>query len=252
MHLPSDAGVRQLFRDNGVVVVRDFLDPTAAATLAHIAISAATRFASHIRRSSDEGSLDYRVVTGDVIKREAAPLYMLYESADLLAWIRHVTMTEELDRSSHLRSAININVLDTAGQQYRWHNDAVPFTVLLFLTTLPSSAGGEFLIRTRPDEVMTIPPAAGHLVLMDGRRCAHAVAPLRADVLRVTVPMVFPAVQVERPAGLDEYLYSETGTRDSGLGGSAARDAGIRTLDSAAQRLGTRVPVAGPPGTTPR
>jgi hypothetical protein len=103
---------------------------------------------------------------------------------------------------------VNVNVLQTAGQQYRWHTDAVPFTVLVFLTTLPADSGGEFLIRTRMGELMTIPARAGQLVLMDGRQCAHAVAPLRDDILRITVPMVFPAYQIERPRGLDDYLYS--------------------------------------------
>ena len=59
--------------------------------------------------------------------------------------------------------------------------------------------------------LLTIPPTAGQLVLMDGHRCAHAVAPLRADAARITVPMVFPAVQIDRPAGLDDYLYATSG-----------------------------------------
>ena len=59
-----------------------------------------------------------------------------------------------------------------------------------------------------PGTVMSIAPAAGSLVLMDGRRCAHAVAPLREDALRISVPMVFPEVEDRRPAGLDDYLYA--------------------------------------------
>jgi hypothetical protein len=73
------------------------------------------------------------------------------------------------------------------------------------------SAGGEFLIRTRQDQVMTVAPVAGELVLMDGQQCAHAVAPLRENALRITVPMVFPAYHLKRPPGLDDYLYREDG-----------------------------------------
>jgi hypothetical protein len=58
---------------------------------------------------------------------------------------------------------------------------------------------------------MTVAPLAGELVLMDGQQCAHAVAPLLEDALRITVPMVFPAYPVNRPPGLDDYLYRQGG-----------------------------------------
>lgn len=208
MQLPPAEDLRQAFHERGFVLVPDFLEPHGSADLAALATAVTARFGLHIHRPSGDGTLDYRVVTGDVIRTEAGPIYALYESSDLLTWIRGVTMTEKVSRSPHLRSAVNINRLDTSGQQYLWHNDAVPFTVLLFLTTLPDSAGGEFLIRTGSEQVATIRPAAGHLLLMDGQQCMHAVAPLRENVLRLTVPMVFPAVQTERPPGLDDFIYS--------------------------------------------
>ena len=34
-----------------------------------------------------ESTLDYRVVTGEVIKEEAASIYEIYESTGLLEWI---------------------------------------------------------------------------------------------------------------------------------------------------------------------
>lgn len=208
MRLPAGDEGRTLFEQRGVLLVPDFLSAAEADGLAVRATSLAARRALHIRRSSDGTTLDYRVVTGDVIREEAGDLFEMYESARLLDWIRRVADAQDVGRSPYLRSAVNINVLDTAGQQYRWHTDAVPFTALVFLTTLPTSAGGEFLIRTRQDEVMTVPPVAGQFVLMDGRQCAHAVAPLRENIVRITIPMVFPAYQIERPPGLDDYLYS--------------------------------------------
>ena len=206
--LPVQGDVRESLRREGVAVVLNSLDSQATSTLAQVARAAATRDALQIRRSSDEGSLDYRVVTGDAIRSDARPIFSLYESAELLTWIRRVTGKGEVQRSPHLRSAVNINLLDTPGQEYRWHYDAVPFTAVLFLTTIPASAGGELLVRTITGRLLRIAPTAGQLVLMDGHRCAHAVAPLRAHAERITVPMVFPAVQVDRPPGLDDYLYA--------------------------------------------
>jgi hypothetical protein len=211
LRLPRADDVSNVFGQRGVLLVPDFLGPAEADAFAACASTVAARRALHIRRSSDGSTLDYRVVTGDVIKEEAASLYDLYESASLLEWIRRVAGTKDVGVSPHVRSAVNINVLDTAGQQYRWHTDAVPYTVLVFLTTLPASAGGELLVRTRDNDVMTVRPVAGQLVLMDGQQCAHAVAPLRENAVRITVPMVFPAYRVERPPGLDDYLYAMEG-----------------------------------------
>lgn len=208
LRLPREEEVHQRFRDSGILLVRDALDAAAASDLEGEALALAGRAGRHIRRASDAGVLDYRVITGDVIRTDAPRLHAIYESAELLDWIRAVTGTATVALSPHQRSAINVNVLDTAGQEYRWHTDAVPFTVLLFLTTVPASAGGELLVRTDPGAVMAIAPVAGSLVLMDGRRCAHAVAPLREDALRISVPMVFPEVEDRRPAGLDDYLYA--------------------------------------------
>ena len=211
MRLPAGDDVRRRFEQQGALLVSDFLSPAESEVLAARAASVAAQWALHIRRSSEGSTLDYRVVTGDVIQKDAAPIYEMYEATQLLEWIRRVTASPTVGLSPHVRSAVNINVLDTVGQQYRWHTDAVPFTTLLFLTTLPSSAGGELLIRTRQDQVMTVAPAAGQLVLMDGQQCAHAVAPLRDNTLRITVPMVFPAYHIKRPPGLDDYLYRESG-----------------------------------------
>ena len=196
------------------------IDPEASAALAALAQQLLARLGVHVVRRSGDDTLDYRVVTGDVIQAEAPPLWNLFASADLLAWIRDVTGVGEVTRSPHLRSAVNINCLDTAGQGYPWHTDAVPFTGLLFLTTLPASAGGEFLIRRNPGGsasrnppydspgVVAIRPVNGEFLLMDGARCAHAVAPLRENTLRLSVPMVFPAAPSARPDGLDDFLYS--------------------------------------------
>jgi hypothetical protein len=208
VRLPPAGDVQDAFRENGFVLVRRFLDEDESAELAVVAADVIRRSAVHIVRTSGTDTLDYRVVPGDVIRADASPIYALYASARLLQWVRAVTLSDPVSRSPHLRSAVNINCLDTSGQRYPWHTDAVPFTAVLFLTTLPESAGGEFLIRTAPDGLVTIRPVSGELLLMDGRRCAHAVAPLRENTRRVTIPMVFPDGPTERPQGLDDFLYS--------------------------------------------
>ena len=242
MFLPAASQLRGAFHENGFALVRGMIDSEASAALAALAQQLLARRGVHIVRRSGDDTLDYRVVTGDVIQREAPPLWNLFASADLLAWIRDVTDAGEVTRSPHLRSAVNVNCLDTAGQGYPWHTDAVPFTGLLFLTTLPESAGGEFLVRRNPGGsasrnppytdpggsatrnppytdaasrnpphdagVVAIRPVNGEFLLMDGARCAHAVAPLRENTLRLSVPMVFPAAPSARPDGLDDFLYS--------------------------------------------
>jgi hypothetical protein len=176
-----------------------------------VATSLATRYGAHVIRRNDEDTLDYHVVTGDLIKSEAPLLFALYTAPQLLSWIRGVTQMKDLAISPHLRSSININCLTEAGQHYPWHTDAVPYTALLFLSTLSAAAGGEFLIRaTNERGLMRIPPRRGDFVFMDGKRCAHAVAPLACNSIRLTVPMVYPIENAERPRGLDDYLYNST------------------------------------------
>ena len=159
------------------------------------------------RRHGGDG-LSYSVVTGDRILEDAGILSAMYTSVEMLEWIRALTDLPTLTRSPHRLSAVNVNCLTRAGQRYPWHRDAVPFTAILFVTSLPASAGGQLLVRSADGGRVSIPPIGGDLVLLDGARCPHAVAPLSIDVLRVTVPMVYPVAHVERPSGLDEYLYA--------------------------------------------
>ena len=160
-----------------------------------------------VDRRSGAGGLAYGVVTGDRIEASAPLLFALYTSPALLSWIRLVTGNPAVSRSPHRLSAININCLTQPGQQYPLHRDAVPYTALLFLNDVPASVGGEFLIDSLHGARTTIQPSAGTFVLMDGASCPHGAVPLREAALRLTMPMVFPAVHLERPEGLDEYLY---------------------------------------------
>jgi 2OG-Fe(II) oxygenase superfamily len=159
------------------------------------------------RTSGDRGRLWYRVVTGDTIAERCPALFAVYHSDEMLDWIRALTESPSVSTSPHLRSSININCLDRTGQGYPGHVDATPFTAVLFLSSLSTGDGGEFQIQSAEGDRVGIRPHAGDLIVMDGTRCPHGVAPLRRQVVRLTVPMVYPAGHGARPAGLDEFLY---------------------------------------------
>jgi hypothetical protein len=208
LQLPPVRVARAALREQGFVIARDWLPGVMVATLADAAAAVAVRQAVYVTRSAEKNTLDPRVVTGELIKSQAPALFALYASWPFLSWIREVTGVADLTTSPFLRSSININCLTQPGQHYAWHTDAVPFTALLFLTTLRASAGGAFLIRSaRSGSVIAIQPTRGELILMDGTRCEHAVAPLTRRVCRLTVPMVYPAESVARPRVLDQYRY---------------------------------------------
>jgi hypothetical protein len=206
-HLPPVDDARAALRRHGYVHVPRWLDEDVASSFATLAHDTVERYGTRIVRFSEDDVLDHEVVTGEFIQSYARRLFELYSSDALLTWVRTVGRVADLDLSSNLRSSINVNCLRYSGQGYPWHNDAVPFTALLFLTTLADSDGGEFLIRSARGPLVRIQPVRGDLVLLDGHRCAHAVAPLLTEVCRLTVPMVYPAARVARPTWLDKYLY---------------------------------------------
>jgi hypothetical protein len=206
LHLPRARDCQDSFSGDGFVVVPDCVTRPEASPLVEAARRVAGSAVSIDHRSADAG-LAYSVVSGDRIQRDAPLLFDLYTSADLLQWVRDVTGCRTVSRSPHLRSAVNLNCLTRPGEQYPLHRDAVPYTALLFLSDLDAEAGGAFVIDPPQRERVRIQPVLGCFVLMDGSRCEHGVEPLRRPALRLTMPMVFPALHVERPEGLDEYLY---------------------------------------------
>ena len=207
IQLPPARDCQDAFTGDGFVVVLDCITGDHAATLVEAARRVAGSAAVSIDRRSADRGLAYSVVSGDRIQTDAPLLFDFYMSAELLEWVREVTGCGTVSRSPHLRSAVNLNCLTRPGERYPFHRDAVPYTALLFLSDLDAGDGGAFVIEPLQRERVRIQPALGCFVLMDGSRCPHGVEPLRRPAMRLTLPMVFPALDVERPEGLDEYLY---------------------------------------------
>jgi len=147
--------------------------------------------------------LRYRVVTGAGVRSEWPELFAIYQSSELRECVPAVF------NSSHLRSAINVNAMGEPGEIYRWHHDAAGFTLLLYLSDSREQDGGALELRPPgATAAMSWLPVAGTVVLMDGTRCLHRVAPIAQPHERISIPMVFTTdPNDERPAGLDDYLY---------------------------------------------
>jgi 2OG-Fe(II) oxygenase superfamily len=170
------------------------------------------------RTGGDLGVLRYSVVTGGVIRANWPELFNAYTDPVLREWIKVVTGENEIHVSSHLESAININVLARPGDVYRWHFDAIAYTLLLYLTDSEVEDGGALELYPNLHEPVpsnlcgmrkvTYVPRTGDAVLMDGTCCYHRVAPVLRQHLRISIPMVFPrTAEHSRPADLDSYIY---------------------------------------------
>jgi hypothetical protein len=212
---------KELFRRSRYAVFEDAIDPEACARWCTTALQLAQRYAEQIERRSDGHLLRYQVVTGEVLREHWQELFDFYHAPETHDWVRLVTGADAIFASPNLRSAININIMREPGEVYRWHFDAVPYTALLYLTTSAREDGGalEFYPNVgssagqadlRDGEKISLLPRAGTVVMMDGTRCYHRVAPLLRKHVRLCIPMVFPATaEHERRSELDSYLYAE-------------------------------------------
>ena len=202
---------RQEFSRDKLVLIRDAVSSEVILKWSSIAEELVEDYGVDIHRENDGMPLDYRVVTGDVIRQHWRELYDFYTSPKTRDWVRNLTGDGHIFVSRNLKSSVNINSMRTPGQIYRWHTDAIPYTLLLFLTDVPESDGGALEITPAGcgDSPVAIQPRAGSIVLMDGSICRHRVAPLLSPRQRLTVPMVYPTVEDDsRPPGLDDYLYA--------------------------------------------
>jgi len=208
IELPSpELLARDFVRDTYVACPKILSDQRAGA-MREIARALIHKHAREVERQDGEHLLRYRVVTGEVIRREWPELFEVYESAVMREWVARVTGSPQIFNSSHLESAININAMGVPGEIYRWHTDAAGFTFILYLTDARDEDGGLLEVRPPGADVTTIRTAAGTGVLMDGTRCLHRVSAILRRHERISIPMVFTAEpHHQRPPGLDDYLY---------------------------------------------
>jgi hypothetical protein len=216
--LSSPDPLRVDFQRDRVVVVHHALPSSLIARWRYHALGL-RRFAATVTRRESGFDLIYRVLTGDHIRVHWPELFAFYNNGDLLAWVKNVTGDSTTSLSQHIRSAVNLNILDTTDCRYRWHFDVMSYTVLLYLTDCAPQDGGALNLipdcqkHIPPDlataRITQIWPRAGTIVVMDGTRCYHSVAPMLRKALRLSVPLVFPnsEASVRRPPGLDAYLY---------------------------------------------
>jgi 2OG-Fe(II) oxygenase superfamily len=218
--LPSSIASKEWFTDNGYLIVDKVIPPDLCDSWRQTALRIAQDTGRSIRKETGNDLLQYRVVTGETIKDCWPELYDFYSAPDLRSWISELTGTQGIALSSHLQSAININVLNEPGEVYRWHFDAVPYTALLYLSDSQPEDGGflEFYPNANLKNSETLPaqekiqflPRRGSLVLMDGTRCYHRVSPILRRHERISIPMVFPTQSRQaRPENLDSYLYDQ-------------------------------------------
>jgi hypothetical protein len=206
--LPDGAAIRAEFARRRFACVPRFLPEKLATEWAEMAATVSCEHAVPIVRGGED-RLSYLVVTGEAIREHWPSLFALYQSEGMRLWVAQVTGEPRIFTSPHLASAININRLESPDNIYRWHYDAVAYTLLLYLTSTGDAGGALEIIDPGSGELVRIPPEAGLAVLMDGTKCRHRSAPLTRPTLRLSIPMVYPATrQHQRPPDLDEYLYA--------------------------------------------
>lgn len=150
----------------------------------------------------------YEVVTGEVIEERLPWLTALYRQ-QLLDFASDVA-GRPLKVAESLRSAVNFNALRGRAARYEWHVDSNPVTGLLFASSHPPGSGGELVFEVDGAR-FGIYPRAGLFLAFDARKHPHTVLPLRADDLRISVPMnfYFEGEQETRPPDLDSYIFGE-------------------------------------------
>jgi len=209
------------FAHNRFIIVPDALPRFLVEHWRHQALRT-IQHARVIARHDGTHDLVYRVVTGDIIRDHWPELFAFYQDEQTVGWVRQVTGDAGIGPSARILSAVNLNIMDSKEAVYRWHFDAVPYTVLIYLTDTNPEDGGalELVPGCRPHEVPDLSvaqivqhfPSAGTIVLMDGTRCYHRVGPMLRAALRLSIPLVYSASNAtQRPPDLDSYLYAEPG-----------------------------------------
>jgi hypothetical protein len=172
------------------------------------------------REDAEAFELPTHIVDSAAVARELPWIPELYTG--LLRDLAQLLSDEPVSTAANIHRGARIQVQKGDTERYECHVDTCPITGLLYVTDHPVGAGGELVVANRGDvlgrdavdhDASRIHPVAGHLILFDGRRRTHYVAPLRKPGdLRVVIPMVFFTASCSedmRPPELDHYLGLE-------------------------------------------
>lgn len=168
------------------------------------------------REARQDYELAFRAVDGKVLAQRLPWLRTLYERD--FRDLAQLTTSEPVSLMSDDRFAIAISI-HTFPDRYECHVDTNPIEAILYVTTHREGDGGELVVSNHEQamsmqevdaDATIIEPKAGHLVLFDGRRHSHYVAPLKASgAERVAVVMNYYVPswpEIMRPTDLNRHL----------------------------------------------
>ena len=206
----AERSLRQM-QAEGVCVLPQFLTSDSVAAmvaecdqLAPLAHRSAPRRNPYLTKASRDDSTTSATVLYDSLEvlaydqfPHSSPLRRLYESDELLHFIRRCLGLEVLYRYADPFGALNVSIM-RGGDVLDWHFDMTDFVVSIALQEAES--GGEFehspgiredgeqaiagLLAGDRTRVRVAPMTPGTLMLFNGRRSMHRVSPIRGSTPR--------------------------------------------------------------------
>jgi len=206
-------------RDEGVCVLPQFITSAAVQSmvdecnrLAPLAHRSAPKRNPYLTQASGDGTAtavlydSLEVLAYDHFPT-ASPLRQLYESDELLEFIRSCLGVAKLFRYADPFGALNVSIMRD-GDVLDWHFDMTDFVVSIALQSAES--GGDFenaanirgsddddqvvaavLQGRAPDRVRVEPMAPGTLMLFNGRRSMHRVTPIKGATPRYVALLAY-------------------------------------------------------------
>jgi len=101
-------------------------------------------------------------------------------------------------------SSLNCNIYERPGDHQGWHVDTNPVAALVFLASPPDVG---LIVEVNEDNVQTVIPKPGDLVILDGTK-PHCVSPI-ANERRINLSFnLYPPGEYSRPSQTDSLLYA--------------------------------------------
>lgn len=232
---------REKLNANGVLVLRQFLQPAAlnaiiseAGAQRHLAYHTSSNHNVYLMKTDPEFSADHPrnrditstkgCITDDLIASDS-PLRALYNSAEFQSFLCDVLGEKALYSYADPLSSINIHYAPH-GKELGWHFDNSSFAITLLLQK-PLAGGifqyvkdlrdadagemnydgvGEVLDERRAVDQLAMDP--GDLVLFRGRNSLHRVTPTEGEVTRMLVVLAYntkPGIALSENARMTFY-----------------------------------------------